>query len=412
MKLQQPLIFALSLFLAVFGSSMLMAKGSELKFSSVVVSVNQTGSNEGILTVSVRDVDVPVTVNGDTEIEESGEEIDLGGISAGDFVKVNAFFSDAGELVANEIAVLDERSEQFRFQGAITATDTAADLSVITLMGVEISLNSSTEITRRGNGDGNSVLPTDLVVGDEVNVRGGIADGVLLAARIHVGNREQGIIELEGVISETTDTGFAINIEGGGSSTVIVDDNTFVSGEIIVGAFVEVEGQLNAELSVIAFEVVIDVDGDGDGDDDNHRGKRGKGNSHGNANDNDNGGNDNDSIEVGAEITLASDTTDVNGKAETKYKEENGEVEQEVEVEIEHAVAGTIFTLTVSFAEQSVEFGTMTADDLGSAEAKFKIGDDDPNRDLSTLLPDGLDVRDITAVQILADGSVILEGNF
>ena len=237
MKLQQPLIFALSLFLAVFGSSMLMAKGSELKFSSVVVSVNQTGSNEGILTVSVRDVDVPVTVNGDTEIEESGEEIDLGGISAGDFVKVNAFFSDAGELVANEIAVLDERSEQFRFQGAITATDTAADLSVITLMGVEISLNSSTEITRRGNGDGNSVLPTDLVVGDEVNVRGGIADGVLLAARIHVGNREQGIIELEGVISETTDTGFAINIEGGGSSTVIVDDNTFVSGEIIVGAF-------------------------------------------------------------------------------------------------------------------------------------------------------------------------------
>ena len=174
----------------------------------------------------------------------------------------------------------------------------------------------------------------------------------------------------------------------------------------------EVEGQLNAELSVIAFEVVIDVDGDGDGDDDNHRGKRGKGNSHGNANDNDNGGNDNDSIEVGAEITLASDTTDVNGKAETKYKEENGEVEQEVEVEIEHAVAGTIFTLTVSFAEQSVEFGTMTADDLGSAEAKFKIGDDDPNRDLSTLLPDGLDVRDITAVQILQDGSVIPEGNF
>lgn len=422
MKLQQKLILGLSLFLAVFSSSMVMAKGSELKFNSLVVSVSQTGDNEGVVTVSIRDADVPVIVNIDTEIEESGEEINLAGISAGDFVQVSAFFADEG-LVADEIEILDERSQQFRLRGSITATDTVGDSTVITVMGVEVTLDSSTAITRRGSGNGNAVLPTELVVGDEVNVRGGLADGALRGERIHVGNREQGIIELEGEISAITESGFTLNIEGGGSTDIIVDDSTAVRGDIAVDAFVEIEGQLNSNLSVIAFEVVIDVDGDGDADDDNQRGRRGSGNS-GNGNGNGNNGNgngnsgddddddDNESIDVGAEITLSSDSSDVSGKAETSYEEENGEVEQELEIELEDAAAGTIFTLTVFFGEESVEFGTTTADELGLVEVKFETGDDDADQDLSTLLPDGLDVRDITAVQVLVDGSIVLEGSF
>lgn len=430
MKLQQKLILIFSLFLAVFGSSMLIAKGSELKFNSLVVSVSQTGDNEGVLTVSVRDIDVPILVTLDTEIGESGEEITLAGISAGDFVKINAFFSDEG-LVAEEVEVLDERSQQFRLRGSITATDTVGESTIITVMGVEITLDASTAITRRGNGDGNAVPAADLVVGDEVNVRGGLTDGVLRGERIHVGTREQGTIELEGEISAITDTGFSIDIEGGGSTDVVVDDSTAVSGDIAVDAFVEIEGQLNADLSVLAFEVVIDVDGDGDADDDNQRGRRGSGNSgngngnsgngngngnsgngNGNSDDDDSSGDNNESIDVGAEITLSSDSSGVNGRAETSYEEENGEVEQELEIELEDAAAGTIFTLTVFFAEQSVEFGSITADELGSVEVEFKSGDDDPDQDLLTLLPDGLDVRDVTAVQVLADGSVVLEGNF
>lgn len=416
MKIQKKLILSLSLLLALFSSSMLSAKGSELKFNSTVVSVSQGDTNTGVLTVSVQDVDVPIIVNNDTEIEESGEIVDLGDISAGDFVKINAFFSEEG-LVADEIEVLDERSQQFRLRGSITATDTVGDSTVITVMGVEITLNSSTAITRRGNADGNSVAPTDLIVGDEVNVRGGLADGLLLAARIHVGNREQGTIELEGEISAITESGFTLQVEGGGSADIIVDGDTSVSGEIAPDTFVEVEGQLNGDLSIIAFEVVIDVDGDGDADDDNQRGKRGDNRSaNGKANSNDNDDDDSDSgtdsIDVGAEITLASDSTEINGKAETSYKDENGEVEQEVEVELEDADAGTVFTLVVVFGEQSVEFGTLTADELGSAEAEFKTGDDDPGEDLLSLLPAGLDVRDITAVQLTTDGSIVLEGSF
>ena len=436
MKINKNLVPCLFFLLTFFSSDLLLAKGSELKFNSLVISVSQTGSNEGTLTVSVRDVEIPISINGDTEIQGSGEEIDLEDISAGDFVKVNAFFSDTG-LVANEIAVLDERSPQFRFRGFITATDTVGDSTVITVMGVDITLDSSTSITRRGSGGGNSVPAVDLLVGDDVNIRGGLTDGLLHAARIHVGTREQGIIELEGVISDISEAGFTINIEGGGATTIVIDDSTSVSGDIIAGAFVEIEGQLTPELSVLAFEVVIDVDGDGDADDDNHRGKRGdensgkgnngKGKGNNKNNDSDEGGEDDNTdgseevdenenqstaIDVGSEITLTSDSTNLTGRAATSYKADNEEVVQTVEVAIEHAEAGAAFTLVVYFGEESAEFGSITANELGSAVINFLTGDDTPDYDLSGLLPDELDVRDITAVELLSAGSVVLAGNF
>ena len=148
-----------------------------------------------------------------------------------------------------------------------------------------------------------------------------------MAARIHVGSREQGSIELEGEIVAVTDTGFTIDIRGGGTTDIIVDDDTSVSGDIVEGAFVEIEGQLNSEFAVLAFEVVDDVDGDAD--DDNKRGKRGHGNSnnngHGNGDDDDDddddddsdgdddGSDDGDSITVGAEISLAAEDSDLHG---------------------------------------------------------------------------------------------------
>ena len=164
---------------------------------------------------------------------------------------------------------------------------------------------------------------------------------------------------------------------------------------------------------------MVDVDGDGDGDDDNKRGKSsGKSNGNGNndddddSNDDDNSNDSSDPVEVGAEIKLESDFSEVSGKAETGFKDINGKVEQEFEVELEDAVAGTVFTLVVSFDDNAVEFGTITVNDLGRAEVKFRNGDDDPEQDLTALLPDGSDVRDITRIQIVIDGDVVLEGDF
>ena len=418
MQYSRNLLIILSMLIFAFSSSVATAKGSEIKFSSLVSAVVQSEGDVGTITVSIHEVDVDVIVNGDTEIEEGGEEVGISVISVGDFVSVNAFFADVG-IVADEIKVLDERSEQFRLHGRITATDIIEDATVITLMGVDVNVDSFTDITRRGSGSGNSVAAADLIVGDEVNVRGGMQDGMLLAARIHVGNREQGNIELEGTITAITDAGFTLEIDGGGNTIIVIDDGTVVSGELVPGAFVEVEGQLNTEFAIVAAEVVVDVDGDGDGDDDNKRGKSsGKSNGNGNndddddSNDDDNSNDSSDPVEVGAEIKLESDFSEVSGKAETGFKDINGKVEQEFEVELEDAVAGTVFTLVVSFDDNAVEFGTITVNDLGRAEVKFRNGDDDPEQDLTALLPDGSDVRDITRIQIVIDGDVVLEGDF
>ena len=415
MKRSKILVGLLSLLLLSLSTNSALGKGSDLKFQSLVSAVTQDDTNIGTVTVSIHGLDVVVIVNGGTEIIESGEEIGLASISVGDFVEISGFFSAEG-IVAEEIKVLDERSEQFRLRGLISAVETVGESTFITLLGVEVTVNAATDITRRGSGGGNSIATTDLMVGDEANVRGGLEDGVLVAARIHVGTREPGNIEIEGVILSVTDTGISIQIDGGGAIDIVIDDNTIVNGDLVVGAFVEVEGQLNSDISLIAFEVIVDVDGDGDADDDNHRGRRDDNSGNGNGDDDNDDGNDDDvngdgRIEIGTEIRLEADGTEVNGKVETRYRVENDEVDQKLEVEVEDAPPGTVYSILVFFGDESVDFGTLTADELGNAEVEFETGDDGEEGELSALLPDGLDVRDITVVQILLDGDVVLEGN-
>ncbi len=399
------------IFLAILFAEGALAKGAELKFESLVILVAQTAANEGSITVTIHDVQVPVIVNGDTEIEESGEEVGLADISAGDFIKINAFFADEG-LVADEVKVLDERTEQFRLRGSISAVDPTGGTNIITLLGVDVTIDGSTRIARRGSDP--TLVPGDLMVGDEVNVRGGASNGVLSALRVEVGAREQGNIELEGEITAVSDTALTISIEGGTNLSIVIDGDTSIVGSLAVGGFVEVEGRLLSDLSLLAYEIAVDEDGDGDADDDSRRGSRGDEHSQNGRLDH----NDDDSvgsIEIGSEIILSSDATAVSGKVEFSYETEGDTIEQELEIELEHAPAGAVYDVIVFFGGTSVEFGSGTANNEGEFELKFKSGDDTPDADdldLEPLLPVGNDVRDITAVQILMNGAVILEGSF
>ena len=69
----------------------------------------------------------------------------------------------------------------------------------------------------------------------------------------------------------------------------------------------------------------------------------------------------------------------------------------------------------VSFvgSDTGTEFGTFTTDEFGSAKAEFKTdADDDDEQDLIPLLAESSDVRDISGIQILLEGEVIVEGDF
>jgi hypothetical protein len=415
---------ALASLLSLFQTT-LLAKGGEIKFTSTIISVSQSDSDIGSIEVAIHSVTVPIIINGDTELTEAGEEISLAELPAGAFVRIDSFFSDEG-LVADEVEVVDKRDEQFRFRGEIDAVDLVAGNTVVTLLGVDVTLVDDTDITRRGRGSGNDIAATDLVVGDLVNVSGSLSEGSLVATRVHVGTREQGNIELEGDITSVADSQISITIDGGTELVVFFDENTSVVGELAEGVFVEAEGQLQADLSLLAFEIVTDEDGDGDADDDNRRGKRGDENSNigrgnGNDDDDDSSSDDDDSdsdsdssdeIEVGAEIILAADGVEANGKVDYSYQQEGTEIEQELEIELEDADSDTAYTLVIFFGDTSVELGSFTTNSFGDLEVELRADSDSDDGSLGEFIPEGLDIRDLTRVQVLLNGEVILAGDF
>ena len=66
----------------------------------------------------------------------------------------------------------------------------------------------------------------------------------------------------------------------------------------------------------------------------------------------------------------------------------------------------------VFFGDTSVDVGPYTSDAFGVFEAEFETGDEANEQSLDALLPVDKDVRDITGVQLLQDGVVVLEGDF
>jgi hypothetical protein len=407
-----------------------LAKEGEIKFTSTVISVSQSDSDVGAIEVTIHDIVVPIIVNGDTELEEAGEEISLADLTAGAFVRIDSFFSAEG-LVAEEVNVVDQRGEQFRFRGELDAVDQVSESTVITLLGVDVTLVADTDITHRGTAGGNKIPAADLSQGDLVNVSGTLSNGILVASRVHVGTREQGAIELEGNITAVADSQISIAIEGGSELIIFIDEQTSVVGDLAEGVFVEAEGQLQSDLSLLAFEIVTDEDGDGDADDDNRRGERGDENSNrgrgngGNDDDDsndDNGTDDDDSnddnsdsrdeIEVGAEIILRADGVAANGKAKYSFEQNGSEIEQELEIELEDAASDTDFALVITFGDTPVELGTFTSNSFGELEVELRANSDDGEGSLGEFIPEGLDIRDITGVQMLLNGDVILEGDF
>jgi hypothetical protein len=315
-----------------------------------------------------------------------------------DLIRVNAFFAEEG-IVADEITVLDNRNAQFRLRGPIWAVLTAEGVTTITVMNIDINVDDETDITRRASRLGNKVPAAELDVGDLVNVSGGMKDDSLYAKRIHVGNRLEGDIELEGEIIEVNESSIVVLIDGIVPITVAIDEDTNVSGELEVGSNVEVEGRFDENLVVLGFEIVVDEDGDGDGDDDNNRGRRG-----------DHNPND-DGSKIASRIKMESASDDISASARFKYFEKKTRIKQNVSVEIEDGSVNTDYTIIVVFGSTEVDFGQLTTDEFGNGEVEFET-DDDGSDNLTSLIPAGMDVTDITAVKILDGGSTVLEGSF
>lgn len=254
-------------------------KGSEIKFDSIVNSVTVTDIDAGTVDILVKDFTVSLIVNGDTEIISDGAEVTLDDLEVGDSVSVEAFFSTAG-ITAEEIVVLENRFQNFRLRGEISnvaygvpsPADSSSTVTRITLLGVDVYVDDEVKITQRGSNLGNHVEGASLAPGYDISVHGKFSD-VLWADRIHVGTRMARQVEVDGEISEILEDGsYLVALKNGGTVTLLLNEESEVSGDLATGAFVEIEGMFDESLRIVATEVVVDEDGDGDGDDDHRRG--------------------------------------------------------------------------------------------------------------------------------------------
>ena len=64
------------------------------------------------------------------------------------------------------------------------------------------------------------------------------------------------------------------------------------------------------------------------------------------------------------------------------------------------------------FGETSVDLGAFTTNSFGEIEVKFRSDSDNDSLALGDIIPEGLDIRDLSAVEVLLSGEKILEGVF
>jgi len=94
-----------------------------------------------------------------------------------------------------------------------------------------------------------------IAVGAFVEVKGVLqADGSILVVHIHLEEPEQkdAKVEFKGVVEEVLSNGYRVS-----GRIVVVTDFTKVKGPIAVGNWVEVEGVLQADGSVLAYEIEV-----------------------------------------------------------------------------------------------------------------------------------------------------------
>jgi hypothetical protein len=375
--------------IVLLGAWLCQAKGTDVRFSGTVTKVELTSVNQGTVTFRIITHDIPIQVNADTEIESHGDPIELESINVGDFAKVSGFFSTSG-IVAEHIQILDDDNGEFRLRGVISNVARTQSATTITLLGVNVIVDSSAKIERRGPRGGFSV--EDLAAGLTVDVRGTQENGILLAKRVKVGNRadDEARVGFDGRITMIQNDRIMVDTAGGGVATVLTTSSTRIKGSLAVGRMVDIRGTLNAALEVVAEKIIVEGH---NGDDD-----------------------DEESSKFKKEIRLSPTSNDsrMKGEAEIEWEEKRGRIEQEFEVEIEKAQRNTEFRIQVELSTGgTIDFGTFRTNGDGKGEVEFSSEPKKDERDIRPFLPTGTDVRDFRKVLVTdSAGVVILQGRF
>ena len=362
------------------------SKGNDVEFHGAVTRVNLANAANASITLHVEGFDVTVRVTTDTDVDFQGDELELSDIAVGDFVKVSGFFANSG-ITAREIMILDRGDGEFRLRGLISAVRAVSGGTLITVLGVDLLVDADTKLERRGSNA--TFTAANLAIDQNVDARGFHRNGQFVAARIKVGSRDDDPIRVhfEGKISTVATGRLTIDTEGGSSAIVLIDSSTIVTGTPAVGRFVEVNGTLNSNLAVVADRVIVKLNRN----DDDEPAPRPI-----------------TKFDKKIRLNPVGAASSISGEAEAEFEQKGQEVEQHLEVEFKHGLANTDYVVRMDVVGSgTVLLGTIRTNREGEADIKLK------DSALSAQLTAGKTVRDITRVQILTMGGIVVaEGVF
>lgn len=375
---------------ALLGVPAAMAEGNNVEFHGTVLGVNMQSATQGVLTLRIMGFQVPVKLTGDTAVEMHGDAVGLSKLDVGDFVKVHGVFAGSA-ITAKSIEIVDNGDGEFRLRGAITAVRLSAGGSIITLLGVDVLINSETKIERRGPDGGFTVA--NLAAGMIADTRGHSDDGKFVARHLKIGFREDDAIRVEfaGKITGVFSGKLTVDTEGGSTAVVLMTTGTVIVGIPAAGKFVEVRGTLNSNLEVVASRIIIRDRKDSDDDRPLPPAP----------------------VEFKKAIALTSIIPGIRGEAALEIEREDGKVEEELGIHVSHGSPNSEYRVRVEFGSAGfVDFGAFETNGEGSATVIYSSSPRESQRDLTSLLPSGKTVRDITMVQVWSNLIVVLQGRF
>ncbi len=230
---------------------------NEVEFTGAISSLVVNGEGVGTLFIRLNDFDLRVVVNDTTEILSSDlKPIVMADLKEDDRVTITGKYSASGVL-ASKIILTGSESADFNLRGTINKVETTAGVTKLTLLGIQVIVNTDTQITD----DTATLTPSSLTTGLKVEIEGSVGTDGWVAKTITIlsADHRNEQVRFEGKILSLTNDSLKVEAAGlpENVTTVLLDAKTRILGELSVGAAVYVKGTLNSDLSVSAREIRV-----------------------------------------------------------------------------------------------------------------------------------------------------------
>ncbi len=152
-------------------------RGNKIKISAALSAVNKIDLNSGTVSFNFNGTDIVVRVNQQTDMEDKINNTDLtiAGLSAGNFVQIEAYSDDSGTINAIDLDL--EIAGEIRIEGPVDSYDPVAE-SVV-LFGINFDLSSAGYEDENSAGITAGAFYTALEIGEFVELRDLDSNGII-----------------------------------------------------------------------------------------------------------------------------------------------------------------------------------------------------------------------------------------